>query len=251
MPNDSPVFVSPSTERPDLFDSDDDPDAPHRYRMMDELLGTRKGVPLQPDEDLEEEVPHLMAGEEPDNFDESAPHEQWWRAMMDELQVIRGNNTWTLVDLPHGEKPIGRKWVFKLKKDAAGTIVKHKARLVAKEYVQRPGVDFEEVFALVAHLESVRVLLATATHRGCEVHNMDMKSAFLNGVPEEVVYVAQPPGFARRGEEEKVYKLQKALYGLRQAPRTWNSKLDGSLASLGFTRSRTEHAVYMRGTGAS
>ena len=104
-----------------------------------------------------------MAGEEPGKFAEAAPQEKWRRAMMDELQAIHNNNTWTLVDLPPGKKHIGLKWVYKLKKDV---VVKHKAGLVAKGYVQRPGVDFEEVFASVAHLESVCVLLAIAAHRG-------------------------------------------------------------------------------------
>jgi hypothetical protein len=169
--------------------------------------------------------------------------------MLDELQSIDNNNTWTLTTLPAGHRSIGLKWVYKLKKDENGNVVKHKARLVAKGYVQRAGVDFEEVFAPVARLESVRLILALAAHRGWQVHHMDVKSAFLNGDLEEVVYVSQPPGFIAEGREQDVYKLHKALYGLRQAPRAWNAKLDASLASLGFTRSVMEHGVYARGTG--
>jgi hypothetical protein len=113
--------------------------------------------------------------------------------MLDELQSIDENGTWTLTDLPTGHRAIGLKWVYKVKKDKNRRIVKHKAHLVAKGYVQRPGVDFEEVFALVARLESVRLILVLAAHRGWEVHHMDVKSAFLNGELEEVVYVSQPP----------------------------------------------------------
>ena len=131
---------------------------------------------------------------------------------------IEENKTWCLVDLPPGHKPIGLKWVFKVKRDEHGAIVKLKARLVAKGYVQRPGIDFEEVFAPVAPLESVRLLLAVAAHESWEVHHMDVKSAFLNGDLQEEVYVSQPAGFIIQGAEHKVLKLKKVLYGLRQAP---------------------------------
>jgi hypothetical protein len=169
--------------------------------------------------------------------------------MMEEMASIEENRTWELVKLPAGKRPIGLKWVFKLKKNAAGEVVKHKARLVAKGYVQRAGVDFDEVFAPVARLDSVRLLLAIAAHCGWSVHHLDVKSAFLNGELEEEVFVSQPPGFERAGEEEKVLRLSKALYGLRQAPRAWNAKLDDTLLGFGFQRSPSEHAVYMRCDG--
>jgi hypothetical protein len=138
------------------------------------------------------------------------------------------------------------KWVFKLKHDEHGDVVKHKARLVAKGYVQRQGVDFEEVFAPVARMESVRVLLILAAHNNWPVHHMDVKSTFLNGDLGEEVYVSQPPGFIKSGEEKRVYRLHKALYGLRQAPRAWNSKLDAVLYDLGFMKCKTEHGLYTR-----
>jgi hypothetical protein len=128
-----------------------------------------------------------------------------------------------LCELPKGQKPIGLKWVYKLKKDSSGTVVKHKAWLVAnaKGYVQRQRIDFDEVFALVARLDTVRLLLVLAAQEGWEIHHMDVKSAFLNGELEEEVYVAQPSGICAKGEEHKVLKLHKALYGLSQAPRAW------------------------------
>lgn len=122
-------------------------------------------------------------------------------------------------------------------------MIRHKARLVAKGYVQRAGVDFNEVFATVARLDSVRALLAVAAHERWSVHHLDVKSAFLNGELSEEVYVAQPPGFAIAGRERQVLKLHKALYGIRQAPRAWNAKLDRTLATLGFTRCSEEHGV--------
>jgi hypothetical protein len=120
---------------------------------------------------------------------------------------------------------------------------------VAKGYVQQQGVDFDEVFTPVARLESVRLLLAYATGQGWLIHHMDVKSAFLNGELQEVVYVVQPPGFVVAGEKTKVLRLSKALYGLRQAPRAWYAKLDTVLLALGFHHSESEHAVYMRGGG--
>ncbi|KAF0921521.1 hypothetical protein E2562_009262 [Oryza meyeriana var. granulata] len=142
-------------------------------------------------------------------------------------------------------------WVYKVKKNAAGEVIKHKAWLVAKGYVQQPGVDFDEVFAPVARIESVRLLLALAAQEGWPVHHMDVKSAFLNGELIEEVYVRQPPGFTVAGHEDKVLRLDKALYGLRQAPRAWNAKLDETLVALGFSHSASEHAIYARGKGAS
>jgi hypothetical protein len=109
--------------------------------------------------------------------------------------------------------------VFKTKKDAAGAVVKYKARLVAKGYVQREGIDFNDVFAPVARLDSVRLLVAVAAHQGWQLHHLDVKSAYLNEDLQEEVYVGQPPGFAQAAGEQKVFRLHKAMYGLRQAPR--------------------------------
>ncbi|KAF0913864.1 hypothetical protein E2562_024939 [Oryza meyeriana var. granulata] len=142
-------------------------------------------------------------------------------------------------------------WVYKVKKNAAGEVINHKVRLVAKGYVQQPGVDFDEVFAPVARIELVRLLLALAAQEGWSVHHMDVKSAFLNGELIEEVYVRQPPGFTVAGHEDKVLRLDKAHYGLRQAPQAWNTKLDETLVALGFSHSALEHAVYARGKGAS
>jgi hypothetical protein len=139
--------------------------------------------------------------------------------MTEESQAIEDNHTWVLTDLPPGRRDIGLKWVFKVKRDEKVSFVKHKARLVVKGYSQQQGVDYEEVFAPVARLEAVRLLLALVANQGWEVHHMDVKSAFLNGNLMEEVYVSQPLGFVMTGREDKVLKLRKALYGLHQAPR--------------------------------
>lgn len=153
------------------------------------------------------------------------------------------------MNLPKDHKAIGLKWVYKLKKNPEGEIVKHKARLVAKGYGQRYGVDYNEVFAPVARLETIRLLLAYAAYRKWEVHHMDVKTTFLNGELEEEVYVAQPEGFTDKKSPQKVLRLHKALYGLKQAPRAWNFKLDECLKSLGFSRCPHEHALYKRNQG--
>jgi hypothetical protein len=171
--------------------------------------------------------------------------------MKAELDAIIQNKTWEYSDLPADHKAIGLKWVFKVKRDLAGNVVKHKARLVVKGYSQVQGVDFDDVFAPVARLETVRVLLALAAQGEWEVHHMDVKSAFLNGNLKEDVYVLQPPGFSDPKAPRKVLKLRKALYGLKQAPRAWNARLDEELCKLGFRRSAEEHVVYRRGSGNS
>jgi hypothetical protein len=131
--------------------------------------------------------------------------------MEQELKSVEQNRTWELVPLPDGHRPITLKWVFKLKKDELGTVIKHKARLLARGFVQQERIDYDDAFAPVARMESVRVLLALAAQEGWQVHHMDAKSAFLNGDLKEEVHVRQPPGYAVAGEEGKVYRLRKAL----------------------------------------
>jgi hypothetical protein len=139
--------------------------------------------------------------------------------MQSEMDAVEKNCTWELVDLPRGHSAITLKWVFKLKRDEVSAIVKHKARLVARGFMQREGIDFDNTFAPVARMESVQLLFALATLEGWRVHHMNVKSAFLHGDLKEEVYVHQPPGFAIPGKEGKLLRLRKALYGLRQVPR--------------------------------
>lgn len=131
--------------------------------------------------------------------------------MDDEIESIKKNDTWELATLPKGQKAIGVKWVYKVKKNAQGEVEKYKARLVAKGYNQRHGVDYDEVFAPVARMETIRLIISLAAQNGWKIHQMDVKSAFLNGVLEETVYVEQPLGYIVKGQEGKVLKLKKAL----------------------------------------
>lgn len=153
--------------------------------------------------------------EEPVTYEQAAKEKAWRVAMEKEIEAIESNKMWELMELPAGHKPIDLKRVFKLKKDTDEKIIKHKARLVAKGYIQKYGVDYKDMFAPVTRMETVRLLLALTAHNEWEVHHLDVKSAFLNGVLLEEVYVSQPRGFRKEGEEQKVYKLIKALYGLK------------------------------------
>ena len=192
----------------------------------------------------------LYALEEPANHLEAMKETCWQRAMKEELSSIESNGTWELCELPKGHNPIGLKWVYKLKKDASGDVIKHKARLVAKGYMQRQCIDFEEVFAPVARIESVRLLVALAAQFSWKMHYMDVKSAFLHGDLVEEVYVSQPPGFEVARSDSKVYKLHKALYGLHQAPRAWNYKLDATLRELGFEKCPSDSGLYRKKEGS-
>jgi hypothetical protein len=139
--------------------------------------------------------------------------------------------------------------VYKLKRNEARDIVKHKARLAARGFVQQEGIDFDEVFAPVARMESVCLLLTLVAQEGWQVHHMDVKFTFLNGDLKEEVYVCQPAEFVIASQEGKVLRLRKALYGLRQAPRAWNSKLDDTLKKMNFVQSEHEHAMYRHSHG--
>lgn len=168
--------------------------------------------------------------------------------MQQELMSIEQNQTWQLTDLPEGHKAIGLKWIYKIKKNVDGETVKCKARLVAKGYVQQQGIDFEEIFAPVTRTEIVRTILSLTAQQGWTAYHLDVKAAFLNGELLEEVYVVQPEGYKNEQYPEKVYKLRKALYGLRQAPRAWNQRLDKYLESINFQRCPQEHGVYKKNT---
>ncbi|CAA7038770.1 unnamed protein product [Microthlaspi erraticum] len=164
----------------------------------------------------------------------------------DEIRFIMKNHTWVLVDLPAGAKVIGLKCIFKLKRNYDGSIHKHKVSLVAKGYAQQHGVDYDEVFSRVARLETIRLLISLAASRGWEIHHLDVKTAFLHGELQEVVYVTQPEGFEEKGCEGKFCKLNKAFYCLKQAQRVWSINLKHIFKELRFTKCTKEPTVYQR-----
>lgn len=188
----------------------------------------------------------LLLNDEPYNFEEAIEEKVWKDACDEEISSIIKNKTWELVNLPAGAKAIELKWVFKIKRNSDGTINKHKSRLVAKGYIQRHGIDYKEVFAPVARIETVRFIIALAASNGWEIHHLGVKTAFLNGDLKEDVYVSQPEGYVIEGSEKKVYKLKKALYGLKQAPRAWNEKLNKAMEELKFGKCTKEPSLYRK-----
>jgi hypothetical protein len=141
---------------------------------------------------------------------------------------------------------VGRKWVFKKKLRPDGTIEMYKARLVAKGYTQKEGEDYFDTYSPVARLMIIGVLLSLATSHGLLIHQMDVKTAFLNGELEEEIYMDQPGEFIVKGHEGKVCKLMKSLYGLKQAPKQWHEKFDKTLTSVGFAVNEADKYIYYR-----
>lgn len=136
--------------------------------------------------------------------------------------------------------------MYKAKKNAKGDVERYKARLVAKGYSQKQGIDYDEVFAPVARLETIRLIISLAAQNEWKIYQMDVKSVFLNGFLEEEVYIEQPQGYEVKGQEEKVLKLKKALYGLKQAPRAWNVRIDKYFQDKNFIKCPYEHALYIK-----
>ncbi|GJT02273.1 putative ribonuclease H-like domain-containing protein [Tanacetum coccineum] len=167
-------------------------------------------------------------------------------AMQEDLLQFKLLNVWTLVDLPHGKKVIGTKWVFRNKRDQRGIVVRNKARLVAQGYRQEEGVDYDEVFAPFARIEAIRLFLAFASFMGFTMYQMDVKSAFLYGTIEEEVYVNQPLGFVDPEFPNRVYKVEKALYGLHQALRAWYETLTTYLLENGFGRGIIDKTFFIK-----
>nr|GFC23357.1 retrovirus-related Pol polyprotein from transposon TNT 1-94 [Tanacetum cinerariifolium] len=153
---------------------------------------------------------------------------------------------WELVPRPDKVMVITLKWIYKVKLDELGGILKNKARLVARGYRQEEGIDFEESFAPVARLKAIRIFLAYVAHKNMVVYQMDVKTAFLNGNLREDVYVSQPDGFVDPDNPNHVYKLKKALYGLKQAPRAWYDMLSSFLLSQEFSKGSVDPTLFIR-----
>ena len=183
---------------------------------------------------------------EPENYYDVLNHkdkDDWIKAMHDEMNSLKKNNTFDLVELPKGRKILKNKWVFKLKQ-GDGNIVKHKARLVVKGFGQKKGIDFDEIFSPV--VSSIRVVLGLAATLNLEIEQLDVKTAFLHGDLKEEIYMEQPEGFEEKGQEHIVCKLRKSLYGLKQAPRQWYKRFDSFMVSQNFTKTNGDHCVYVR-----
>ncbi|GJS76706.1 retrovirus-related pol polyprotein from transposon TNT 1-94 [Tanacetum coccineum] len=184
--------------------------------------------------------------EEPKKVIQALKDLSWIEAMQEELLQFKLQQVWTLVDLPYGKRAIGTKWVYRNKKDERGIVIRNKARLVAQGYTQEEGIDYDEVFAPVARIEAIRLFLAYASFKDFVVYQMDVKSAFLYGKIKEEVYVCQPLGFEDPEFPDKVYKVEKALYGLHQAPRAWYETLSTYLLDNGFQRGQIDKTLFIK-----
>ena len=180
---------------------------------------------------------------EPRFFHEAIQDSKWQEAMVKEIEALELNNTWSIVDLPPGRKPISCKWVYKVKYHSDGSIERYKARLVIRGDKQVEGFDYTETFAPVAKMASVRCFLTIAAARGWELHRMDVHNAFLHGDLDEEVYMTLPPGF-KTTNSTKVCCLQKSLYGLKQALTQWFAKLSSKLVEYRFVRSYADYSLF-------
>ncbi|KAH9697541.1 hypothetical protein KPL71_023649 [Citrus sinensis] len=172
--------------------------------------------------------------------------EFWKKAMNQEMESMYSNKVWELVEAPNGVKPIGCKWIYKRKRRVDGRVETFKARLVAKGFTQKEGIDYGETFSSVAMLKSIRILLSIAAVLDYEIWQMDVKTAFLNGHLEENIYMQQPDGFIQKGQKHMVCKLQRSIYGLKQASRSWNIRFDQAIKSFGFIQNIDEPCVYKK-----
>ncbi|GJR71404.1 retrovirus-related pol polyprotein from transposon TNT 1-94 [Tanacetum coccineum] len=191
----------------------------------------------------------VLSKVEPKNFKSAVTEDCWFQAMQDEIHEFDRLDVWELVPPPDCAMIIALKWIYKVKLDEYGDVLKNKARLVAKGYRQEEGLDFEESFAPVARLEAIRIFLANAASKNMTVYQMDVKTAFLNGELKEEVYVSQPEGFVDPDRPHHVYRLKKALYGLKQAPRAWYDTLSKFLLAQGFSKGVVDPTLFIRKTG--
>ncbi|GJV56461.1 retrovirus-related pol polyprotein from transposon TNT 1-94 [Tanacetum coccineum] len=187
----------------------------------------------------------FLTAVEPKTYKDALTQACWIEAMQEELNEFECLEVWELVPRPNKVMVITLKWIYKVKLDELGGILKNKARLVARGYRQEEGIDFEESFALVARLEAIRIFLAFVAHMNMVVYQMDVKTAFLNGNLREEVYVSQPDGFVDKDKPNHVYKLKKALYGLKQAPRAWYDMLSSFLISQDFSKGSVDLTLFI------
>ena len=207
---------------------------------------------LMVQDDLSNEVHHN--DDDPKNYEEamqSLDRNKWQEAMESEIESMKINKVWTLVEASKDIKPIGCKWVYKKKIGADGKVETYKARLVAKGYRQKEGIDYDETFSPVAMLKSIRILLAIAAYYDYEIWQMDVKTAFLNGELKEDVYMTQPKGYTSMSDHNKVCKLRRSIYGLKQASRSWNIHFNKTIEKFDFVKCEEEPCVYKRFSGST
>jgi hypothetical protein len=176
---------------------------------------------------------------------------RWKEAMEEELHALMRNKTWELALLLEGKKVVGFKWIFTVKHTPQGKIDRYKARLVAKGYNQTYGIDYDETFAPVAKMGTVRTLISCAANFGWSLHQLDMKNAFLHGDLQEEVYMEIPPRFVNEQTVGKICKIKKSLYGLKQSPRAWFDRFRHAVCGMGYSQCNADHTVFFKHKGSS
>ncbi|RVW72252.1 Retrovirus-related Pol polyprotein from transposon RE1 [Vitis vinifera] len=182
----------------------------------------------------------------PNTIQEAFKISEWKKAVQDEIDALEKNGTWTIIDLPVGKRPVGCKWIFTIKYKADGSVERFKARLVARGFTQSYGIDYQETFAPVAKLNTIRILLSLAVNQDWCLQHLDIKNAFLNGDLEEEVYMEIPPGFEESMAKNQVCKLQKSFYGLKQYPRAWFDRFTKAVLKLGYKQGQADHTLFVK-----
>ncbi|KAE8701406.1 hypothetical protein F3Y22_tig00110548pilonHSYRG00924 [Hibiscus syriacus] len=203
---------------------------------------------------IEDNIAYCLLTEdgEPSTYQEaihSSDVSLWMMAMQEEIEALHKNNTWDLVPLPQGRKPIGNKWVFKIKRNGDDQVERCRARLVVKGYAQKECIDFNEIFSPVVRLTTVRVVLAMCATLDLHLEQLDVKTAFLHGNLEEEIYMLQPEGFEEKEKKNLVCRLNKSLYGLKHAPRCWYKRFDSFIMCLRYNRLNADPCAYFKRSG--
>jgi hypothetical protein len=232
------------TPPPESFDKNNTPSEEDNNLVNEPARGSKRPKIVKSFGDdfivyLVDDVPKTLSQEY------ASPDADYWKDVIrSEMDSIMSNGTWEITYCPNRCKPIGCKWIFKKKLRHDGTIEKYKARLVAKEFTQREGENFFDTYSPVAQITTIRVLIALACSHALHIHQMDVKTAFLYGELDEEIYMEQPDGYKVHGQENKVCRLIKYLYGLKEAPKQWHEKFNTTLTSARFIVNEADKCVY-------
>ncbi|BBH01411.1 hypothetical protein Prudu_011666 [Prunus dulcis] len=231
-----------------------DPKCKHKYSLSEPKSDSRVRYPLNNyvstchlSESNKSFVYQLSTVSIPNSVQEALADSRWKDAMNEELRSLKKNATWEITDLPAGKKSVGCKWVYTIKYKADGTVDRFKARLVAKGYTQKYGIDYTDTFAPVAKINTVRVLLSLAANLDWPLQQFDVKNAFLHGDLTEEIYMDLPPGLSDPDiRKQKVCRLKKSLYGLKQSPRAWFGRFTKSMRAFGYMQSNWDHTLFLK-----
>lgn len=244
----SPSKSSPEFSQSHTFKSSEDSNESSEDENIEEPQSLRRSKRLM-DKKISGAAHISQSNDDPKTYNQAITgvnKNRWIKAMNEEIESLQQTGTYELSDLPKGRKAIGCKWVYKTKLE--NNSVRYKARLVAKGFCQKYGEDYDEIFSPVARSTTIRVLLSMAGKLNLRVRQFDVKTAFLNGKLDEEIYMAQPDGFK---SSDKVLRLRKSLYGLKQAARSWNTMLKECLTKIKFTQSNADNCLFIKKDGTN